>query len=77
MSRTRVVVTGIGATTPSVATSPAPGTRSSPAVPASGPSTDDWAADLPVRIAGRVAVEPTEVLARARPAGWTAPRSSR
>ena len=47
-----------------VATSPRPGRACSPAVPASRPSTEDWAADLPVRIAAPVAVEPSEVIDR-------------
>jgi 3-oxoacyl-[acyl-carrier-protein] synthase II len=66
MARTqaRVVVTGLGATTPvggDVAS-----TWESFLAGRSGISalTEDWAAELPVRIAGRIAVEPSEVLPR-------------
>ena len=63
-ARTRVVVTGLGATTPvggDVAT-----TWESFLAGRSGVRllTEDWAAQLPVRIAARVAVEPAEVLPR-------------
>ena len=63
-ARTRVVVTGLGATTPvggDVAT-----TWDSFLAGRSGVRvlTEEWAADLPVRIAARVAVEPAEVLPR-------------
>ncbi len=63
-SQTRVVITGLGATTPvggDVAT-----TWESFLAGRSGVRalTEDWAAELPVRIAARVAVEPGEVLAR-------------
>ena len=66
MSPTRVVVTGLGAT------SPVGGDRSTTwaalLVGQSGvrPLEDEWAADLPARIAARVAVEPTEVLERVK-----------
>ncbi len=61
---TNVVVTGLGATTPlggDVA-----GTWSALLAGKSGIKTltEDWAEPLPVRIAGRVAVEPSEVLDR-------------
>jgi 3-oxoacyl-[acyl-carrier-protein] synthase II len=64
MSRTRVVVTGIGATTPL-----GPDASSSWEGLLAGRSgvralTDDWAADLSVRIAAPVAVDPGEVLDR-------------
>ena len=63
-TQTRVVITGLGATTPvggDVAT-----TWESFVAGRSGVRalTEDWAADLPVRIAARVAVEPEEVLPR-------------
>ena len=63
-ARTRVVVTGLGATTPvggDVVT-----TWDAFLDGRSGVRvlTEDWAAQLPVRIAARVAVEPTEVLPR-------------
>jgi len=62
--RTRVVVTGLGATTPVGGT--APDTWASLLAGRSGVRelTEDWAATLPVRFAGRAAVEPTEVLSR-------------
>ncbi|HEX5995067.1 MAG TPA: beta-ketoacyl-ACP synthase II [Jiangellales bacterium] len=63
-TQARVVVTGLGATTPvggDVAS-----TWESFLAGRSGVSvlSEDWAAELPVRIAGRIAVEPREVLAR-------------
>ncbi len=63
-TRTRVVITGLGATTPvggDVAT-----TWESFVAGRSGVRalTEDWAAELPVRIAARVAVEPDEMLPR-------------
>ncbi len=66
MSRTRVVVTGLGTTSPvggdvastwDALVSGRSGVRA---------LTEDWAQDLPVKIAGRVAVEPTEVLERVK-----------
>ena len=66
MSSTRVVVTGLGAT------SPVGGDVSSTwEALLAGRSgiralTEEWAEGLPVRIAGRAAVEPTEVLDRVR-----------
>jgi 3-oxoacyl-[acyl-carrier-protein] synthase II len=64
MSQTRVVVTGIGATTP--LGGDAPSTWDALLAGRSGVRRieADWAADLPVRIAAPVAVEPTEVLER-------------
>jgi 3-oxoacyl-[acyl-carrier-protein] synthase II len=59
-----VVVTGLGATTPlggDVATFWAGLLEGRSGVVA---LTDDWAADLPVRIAGRMAVDPAEILPR-------------
>ena len=63
---TEVVVTGLGATTPlggDVAS-----TWESLTAGESGISalTQEWAADLPVRIAGQLAVDPSEVLPRVR-----------
>lgn len=63
-TQARVVVTGLGATTPvggDVAS-----TWDSFLAGRSGvrPLTEDWAEQLPARIAGRVAVEPSEVLPR-------------
>jgi 3-oxoacyl-[acyl-carrier-protein] synthase II len=63
-TQAKVVVTGLGATTPlggDVAS-----TWESFLAGRSGisPITHDWAAELPVRIAGQIAVEPSEVLPR-------------
>ncbi|MGH3506056.1 MAG: beta-ketoacyl-[acyl-carrier-protein] synthase family protein [Nocardioidaceae bacterium] len=66
MSPTRVVVTGLGAT------SPVGGDTSTTwAALLAGQSgvrllDDEWATDLPARLAARVAVEPTEVLERVK-----------
>ncbi|WP_028661055.1 beta-ketoacyl-[acyl-carrier-protein] synthase family protein [Nocardioides insulae] len=66
MSRTRVVITGLGTTNPvggdvastwEALVSGRSGVRA---------LTDEWAADLPVQIGGRIAVEPTEVLERVK-----------
>jgi 3-oxoacyl-[acyl-carrier-protein] synthase II len=64
MSRTRVVVTGIGATTP--LGGDAGSTWEALLAGRSGVRvlTEDWVADLPVRIAAPVAVDPSEVLDR-------------
>ncbi|HZE65438.1 MAG TPA: beta-ketoacyl-ACP synthase II [Sporichthyaceae bacterium] len=64
MSSTTVVVTGLGATTPVGGD-----VASTWAALLAGTSgirslTEDWAEQLPVRIAGRIAVEPSEVLDR-------------
>ena len=66
MSRTRVVVTGLGTTSPvggDVAS-----TWDALVGGRSGVRrlTEDWVEDLPVKIAARVAVEPTEVLERVK-----------
>ena len=63
-TQARVVITGLGATTPvggDVAS-----TWESFLAGRSGVTrlTEDWATDLPVKIAGRIAVEPSEVLPR-------------
>ncbi|MBA3233269.1 MAG: beta-ketoacyl-ACP synthase, partial [Propionibacteriales bacterium] len=64
MSNTRVVVTGFGATSP--VGGDAASTWSALLAGTSGARAleDEWAADLPARIAAPVAVEPTEVLDR-------------
>lgn len=64
MSRTRVVVTGLGTTSP--VGGDVPSTWEALVAGRSGVRalTEEWAEGLPVRIAGRVAVEPTEVLER-------------
>jgi 3-oxoacyl-[acyl-carrier-protein] synthase II len=66
MSRTRVVVTGMGTTSPvggDVAS-----TWEAMVAGRSGVRrlSDDWADEMPVKIAGRIAVEPTEVLERVK-----------
>jgi len=66
MSRTRVVVTGLGTTSPlggDVATTWDGMLEGRSGVRA---LTDEWAEDMPVKIAGRVAVEPSEVLERVK-----------
>jgi 3-oxoacyl-[acyl-carrier-protein] synthase II len=66
MSRTRVVVTGLGTTSP--VGGDVPSTWDALVAGRSGVRalTEEWAEPLPVRIAGRVAVEPTEVLDRVK-----------
>jgi 3-oxoacyl-[acyl-carrier-protein] synthase II len=66
MSTTRVVVTGLGTTSPvggDVASTWAALLAGTSGV---RPLTEDWAAQLPVRIAARVKVEPTEVIERVK-----------
>jgi 3-oxoacyl-[acyl-carrier-protein] synthase II len=64
MSRTRVVVTGLGATTPlgGDAVSTWDGLLAGRSCVRA--IENEWAADLPVRIAAQVAVDPGEVLER-------------
>jgi 3-oxoacyl-[acyl-carrier-protein] synthase II len=66
MSRTRVVVTGLGTTSP--VGGDVPSTWDALVAGRSGVRalTEEWAESLPVRIAGRIAVEPTEVLDRVK-----------
>jgi 3-oxoacyl-[acyl-carrier-protein] synthase II len=66
MSRTRVVVTGLGTTSP--VGGDVPSTWEALLEGRSGIRTIDeaWAEDLPVKIAGRIAVEPSEVLERVK-----------
>jgi 3-oxoacyl-[acyl-carrier-protein] synthase II len=66
MSATRVVVTGLGTTSP--VGGDVPTTWAALLAGQSGvrPLTEEWAEQLPVKIAGRVAVEPTEVLERVK-----------
>src|SRR6478752_1589678 len=66
MSSKRVVVTGLGTTSP--VGGDVPSTWDALVNGRSGVRylTDDWAEDLPVKIAGRIAVEPTEVLERVK-----------
>jgi 3-oxoacyl-[acyl-carrier-protein] synthase II len=65
-NRIRVVVTGLGTTSP--VGGDVPSTWESLVAGRSGVRelTDEWAAEMPVKIAGRVAVEPTEVLERVK-----------
>lgn len=72
-----VVVTGIGAFTP--LGGDAATTWENLLTGRSGVAvlTEEWAAELPVRIAARTAVEPGEILPVRWPASWTARRSSR
>lgn len=64
--RVRVLVTGLGATTPLAGD--VPGTWAGLLAARSGVRalTEDWAATLPVRFAGRAAVEPLEEIGRVR-----------
>jgi 3-oxoacyl-[acyl-carrier-protein] synthase II len=66
MSPTRVVVTGLGATSP--VGGDVPTTWAALLAGQSGARllTEEWAPQLPARIAARVAVEPTEVLDRVK-----------
>ena len=66
MSSARVVVTGLGATSPVGGT--VTDTWSALLAGTSGARVleEEWATDLPARIAARVAVEPTEVLERVK-----------
>ncbi len=77
MSNVDVVVTGLGATTPlggDVAS-----TWDAMLAGRSGvsPLTQEWAAQLPVRIAAQLAVDPSEPRSTGSGcAGWTGPRRS-
>jgi 3-oxoacyl-[acyl-carrier-protein] synthase II len=64
MSSTTVVVTGLGATTPVGGDVPSTWEALLSGKSGIAALTEDWAEQLPVRIAGRVAVEPTEILER-------------
>jgi 3-oxoacyl-[acyl-carrier-protein] synthase II len=66
MSSTRVVVTGLGATTP--VGGDAPSTWDAMLAGTSGAETltDEWAQELNARVAARVAVDPGEVLERVK-----------
>ena len=66
MSSKRVVVTGLGVTSP--VGGDVPSTWDALVNGRSGVRylTDDWAEEMPVKIAGRIAVEPTEVLERVK-----------
>jgi 3-oxoacyl-[acyl-carrier-protein] synthase II len=66
MTRTRVVVTGMGTTSP--VGGDVPSTWDALVNGRSGVRflDDEWAKEMPVKIAGRIAVEPTEVLERVK-----------
>lgn len=64
MSRRRVVVTGLGATTPVGGDVASSWTALLAGQSGIRSLTEEWAATLPVTIAGRVAVEPSEVMER-------------
>jgi 3-oxoacyl-[acyl-carrier-protein] synthase II len=66
MSSTRVVVTGLGTTSPVGGDVPTTWAAMLAGTSGVGVLSDEWAADLPVRIAARVAVEPLEVLERVK-----------
>jgi 3-oxoacyl-[acyl-carrier-protein] synthase II len=66
MSSTRVVVTGLGATTPLGGDATATWDAMLAGTSGASTLTDEWAQELNARVAARVAVEPTEVLERVK-----------
>ncbi|HEX7746887.1 MAG TPA: beta-ketoacyl-ACP synthase II [Micromonosporaceae bacterium] len=66
MSSTDVVVTGLGATTPLGGDVASTWDAMLAGRSGVGPLTQEWAANLPVRIAAELAIEPTEVLERVK-----------
>ncbi|GAB3812422.1 beta-ketoacyl-ACP synthase II [Micromonospora zhanjiangensis] len=66
MSRTEVVVTGLGATTPLGGDVASTWDAMLAGRSGVGPLTQEWAAQLPVRIAASLAVEPSEVIDRVK-----------
>ncbi|MEO3775476.1 beta-ketoacyl-ACP synthase II [Micromonospora sp. B11E3] len=66
MSRSDVVVTGLGATTPLGGDVASTWDAMLAGRSGVGPLTQEWAAQLPVRIAAQLAVEPSEVLDRVK-----------
>ena len=66
MTTTRVVVTGLGATTPLGGDVPTTWDAMLAGRSGAGALTEDWAEQLPVRIAAQAAVEPLEVLERVK-----------
>src|SRR5688500_14054598 len=66
MPSTRVVVTGLGTTSPLGGDVASTWRAMLAGESGVGHLTDDWAEQLPVKIAGRVAVEPSEVLDRVK-----------
>lgn len=66
MSREDVVVTGLGATTPLGGDIASTWEAMLAGRSGVGPLTQEWAAELPVRIAAQLAVEPDQILERVR-----------
>jgi 3-oxoacyl-[acyl-carrier-protein] synthase II len=66
MSSTRVVVTGLGATTPVGGDAPSSWDAMLAGTSGATTLTEDWAESLNARVAARVAVEPLEVLERVK-----------
>ncbi|MGI8521705.1 MAG: beta-ketoacyl-ACP synthase II [Nocardioides sp.] len=66
MARRRVVVTGLGTTSPVGGDVPSTWEALTKGQSGVRRLTDPWAESLPVQIAGRIAVEPTEVLERVK-----------
>ncbi len=66
MTSKRVVVTGLGATSPVGGDVPTTWAALLAGISGVRALTEDWAADLPTRIAGRIAVEPADVLDRVK-----------
>jgi 3-oxoacyl-[acyl-carrier-protein] synthase II len=66
MSSTDVVVTGLGATTPLGGDVASPWDAMLAGRSGVGPLTQEWAAQLPVRIAAELAVDPSEVMERVK-----------
>ena len=66
MTSQRVVVTGLGTTSPVGGDVPTTWAALLAGTSGAKALTDEWAADLPARIAARVAVEPSEVLERVK-----------
>lgn len=66
MSARRVVVTGLGLTTPVGGDVASTWSALLAGQSGIGPLTEDWADSVPARIVGRAAVEPSEVLPRVR-----------
>lgn len=66
MSAPRVVVTGMGATSPLGGDVPSTWAAMLAGTSGAAPLTQDWAEQLPVRIAAQIKVEPLEVLERVK-----------
>ena len=66
MSSQRVVVTGLGTTSPVGGDTPTTWAALLAGTSGADVLTEDWAEELPARIAARVAVEPLEVLERVK-----------